>query len=97
MASLRLHDFYCTCCGQKTFTSPRSSGHLHKRFHKKKLYCLHCKAEINHIECRDEFDVWQFKEDWENGKYINEVPEQSLSTEEKDGKIILDMWDSRFG
>lgn len=73
MASFCLHDFYCLDCGQKSLTLPRQSGHLHKKFHRKKLYCRNCKCYINHIECRNDFEVWEFEDKWRNGTYIDEA------------------------
>ena len=68
-----MHDFYCLDCGNKTFSIPRSEGRLKKRFHRKKLYCLNCKCLINHIECRDDLEAYEFRRNWEAGEYIQEA------------------------
>lgn len=73
-----LHDFYCIKCGNKGLSLMRNHGHKHQRFHRKKLYCPHCKCEINHIECRNEEDAYEFKMAFEKGEYVNEV-EESLA------------------
>jgi hypothetical protein len=39
------------------------------------MYCFNCKVEVNHIECRDELDAYEFKCAFEEGEYINEAKE----------------------
>lgn len=68
-----LHEFYCIDCGNKSFSIPRSEGRLKKRFHRKKLYCLNCKCLINHVECRDDLDAYEFRTKWLAGYYIQEA------------------------
>ena len=72
------HDFYCIRCGNKGIPLLRQRGFQHSDNHRKKLYCTHCKTEVNHIECKSFADVEQFKIDFENGVYINEA-EDSVS------------------
>lgn len=67
------HSFFCTKCGNKGIPLFRKQGHQHSRFHKKKLWCVHCKEEVNHIECKTFDEVLKFKEDFEKGVYKNEV------------------------
>lgn len=48
---LEISNMYCTCCQKKGIPIPRSRrskepGHL------KKLYCIYCGAEKNHVEIR---------------------------------------------
>jgi hypothetical protein len=75
MGSFSEHSFYCIQCGNKGIPIMRNNGRAKEKFHRKKLYCLHCKQEINHIECRTEEEVNQFKEDFESGVYLSEVEE----------------------
>ena len=69
-------DFYCTKCGQKNLlTVTRKQGQAREPGHLKKLYCFHCKDEINHAEVREnnmnytyedfynEFNLGRFTED----------------------------------
>ena len=72
------HDFYCIKCGNKGIPLSRDRGHQHKRFHRKKLFCLTCQQEVNHIECKNLEDVEKFKEDFKNGVYTDEA-EESIS------------------
>ena len=76
MPSMIFHDFYCLNCGKKSLTLPRKTSRLKEKFHRKKLYCTHCKVTINHIECRNDAEIWEFKENWAAGVYKTEA-EQS--------------------
>ena len=67
------HDFYCMKCGNKGIPLSRNVGHQHSKFHSKKLYCVYCKKEINHIECRNAMEVNKFKEDYANGVFAEEA------------------------
>lgn len=69
------HDFYCLNCGNKGIPIHRNRGHLHAGGHRKKLYCLTCKCEVNHIEITTADALEQFKEDFKNGVYKDEAEE----------------------
>ena len=73
------HDFYCINCGNKGIELMRQQSHQHKRYHRKKLYCLNCKCEVNHIECKTYDEIQEFKSNFENGVYKDEAKE-SIST-----------------
>lgn len=47
-----LDDFYCTQCGKKGIPIPRQAGSEREAGHLKKLWCLYCNKETNHVECR---------------------------------------------
>lgn len=53
----------------------RRQGFKHEGMHRKKLYCIHCKQEINHIECRTYEEVEEFRLNFENGVYKDEAEE----------------------
>ena len=72
------HDFYCIKCGHKGIPLSRKQGHQHERFHRKKLFCIYCQQEVNHIECKNDEDVAEFKRNFENGVYRDEA-EESVS------------------
>ncbi len=78
MARYTTHKFFCMCCGNEGIPIMRKEGWQHGRMHRKKLYCLHCREEVNHIECKTYADVIEFRENFENGVYKNEA-EESLS------------------
>mgnify|MGYP004637869535 CR=1 FL=1 len=67
------HDFYCINCGNKSYTLPRKTSKLKEQFHRKVLFCPCCKKDINHVECRNEEEVKEFKEAYDNGEYIAEA------------------------
>ena len=72
------HDLYCIKCGHKGIPLSRKQGHQHGRFHRKKLFCIYCQQEVNHIECKNDEDVAEFKRNFENGVYKDEA-EESVS------------------
>lgn len=78
MAQHEEHSFYCIKCGNKGIPLMRKSGFRRERFHRKKLYCPHCKMEVNHVECQTFNDVEEFLENFKNGVYIDEA-EESVS------------------
>ena len=73
-------DFYCTKCGQKNLlTVTRKHGQAREPGHLKKLYCFHCKDELNHAEVRENnlnYTYENFKQEYETGRFIdgNRVP-----------------------
>lgn len=71
-------DFYCLQCGQKGIPLRRKPGQQRGKFHRKKLYCYHCKVEINHIEVRNDSEKNEFLENFAKGMYKDEAKE-SLS------------------
>lgn len=76
--NLETHDFYCINCGKKGIPIARKRGHQHSKMHMKKLFCLYCQQEVNHVECRSYEDVIEFKERFERGEY-KDAAEESLS------------------
>lgn len=44
--------FFCNKCGNKGIPIPRKKGSEREAGHLKKLYCLNCKQEWNHVECK---------------------------------------------
>lgn len=72
------HDFYCIKCGNRGIPLVRNRGYNHKKFHRKKLYCIHCQQEINHIECKTSQEVEEFQTNFKNGVYKDEA-EESVS------------------
>ena len=78
MRKYKTHEFYCISCGQKGIDLMRKQGYQHEKFHRKKLYCIYCKKEVNHIECKTLEEVEEFKINFENGVYKEEA-EESIS------------------
>ena len=53
----------------------RKQGFKHQGMHRKKLYCIHCKQEVNHVECKTYDEVEEFRINFENGVYKDEAEE----------------------
>ena len=81
------HDFYCINCGEKVFTIPRKVNHKHAKHHRKKLWCPWCGMEVNHVECRNDSEVYEFKRAFEAGEYKEEVQE-SLNFINKEKNLL---------
>ncbi len=47
--------FKCTVCGKEGIPISRKQSNQRESGHLKKIYCVHCKKETNHVEIR-EFD-----------------------------------------
>lgn len=47
-----LSDMYCTKCGQKGMPITRIKGQYRESGHLKRLFCLNCQEENNHVEVR---------------------------------------------
>ena len=69
------HQFFCINCGKRGIPLSRPNGRQRASMHRKKLYCYHCRNTVNHVECRNEVEVAQFIEDFNNGIYIEEAKE----------------------
>ena len=82
------HSFYCLKCGQKGIPLARKEGRQHKSFHRKKMFCVFCKEEINHIECKNYLEVEEFKENYKTGVYEDEAKESGNFIEK--GHEIID-------
>ena len=72
---METHEFYCLNCGELAMALPRPRGHRRPRFHRKKLYCVHCKNTINTIECINEQEVALFKASFAAGEFVEEAKE----------------------
>lgn len=72
-------EFYCCRCGKAGMPIPRKQSKQRSGKHLKKLWCVYCKDEINHVEIRPfdmDYTYADFKEDYENGLYEEEAYEQ---------------------
>jgi len=45
-------EFYCTQCGSRGIPVLRKCGNEREAGHLKKLFCLKCQKEVNHVECK---------------------------------------------
>ena len=79
--SFMVSDFYCVKCGSKGMPLPRKKANQKESGHMKKLYCLKCKCEVNHIEIKPfgDYDYEMFKKDFEEGRFLEiELPEPTI-------------------
>lgn len=68
---ITISDFYCTKCGKKGMPIPRKIGAQRQGGHLKRLFCLNCQEEVNHVEVRP-FGAYQyedFKQEFELGRF----------------------------
>ena len=77
-----IHDFYCLNCGNRSMPCVRPQAHRREQFHRKKLYCPHCGLTVNHIECKNDEEAYEFKQAFEAGKFINEAARSIKECEE---------------
>lgn len=56
-----IHEFYCLNCGNRGLDCVRPQAHRRERFHRKKLYCPTCRLIVNHVECKNPYEVENFK------------------------------------
>lgn len=66
-------DFYCTKCGKKGIKIIRQEGRNRKAGHLKKIYCLNCKEEVNHVEVKP-FSQYDYKDFLFEFEYKNFSP-----------------------
>ena len=70
------HDFYCIKCGKRNYTLLRKIGQLKEKFHRKVLYCPTCGLDLNHVECRNDEEAFDFKDAFEKGEFLEEVNQE---------------------
>lgn len=66
-------DFYCTKCGRKGIPIARKINQQREPGHLKRLFCLYCKEEVNHVEIRPygSYLYEDFLEEFELGRFID--------------------------
>lgn len=62
---------YCVNCGNEGVPISRKNGHYREAGHLKKLYCVYCKKEFNHIEIRPMFSNYNYQDFALEKKYNN--------------------------
>lgn len=68
-----IHDFYCINCSSRGIPCVRPQAHKREKFHRKKLYCPTCGLTVNHIECCNEEEAYEFKQSFEAGEFKAEL------------------------
>lgn len=65
-----ISEFYCTCCGQRGIPIFRKGNQRREAGHLKKLYCLNCQREVNHVEIADNsYSISDFKLEFEHKNF----------------------------
>ena len=69
---MALSDFYCTECGSKGIPIMRKPGQNREAGHLKRLFCLKCKTETNHVEIRPygTYQYSSFLEEFNLGRFF---------------------------
>ncbi len=79
--SFTISEFYCIKCGNKGMPIARSNGNQREGGHMKKLYCITCKRQVNHVEIKpfSEYDYDRFISDYNDGKFkeFEELPQNN--------------------
>lgn len=87
MAKFSEHNFYCMRCGRKGLPIARRDSHNYSKHHRKRLWCPWCGMEVNHIECRNDSEVYEFKQAFEAGEYKEEA-EKSIEYINKEKNLL---------
>lgn len=63
--------FYCTLCGNKGIPIARRNGGKRAAGHLKKLFCLNCNKETNHVETQEftHYTYNDFKFEFDNKNF----------------------------
>ena len=65
--------FFCTVCGKEGIPIQRKKGQERCGGHLKKLYCLYCNKETNHVEIKEyenKYTLEDFKQEFKLGRFI---------------------------
>ncbi len=74
MSKTLTSDFYCTKCGHKGIPIVRAKGAQREPGHLKRLYCLFCQEEHNHVEIKpigSKYKYEDFFEEYTLGRFVN--------------------------
>ena len=107
MGNMTMSEFYCTQCGNKGLPVWRKKGAEREAGHLKKLFCLNCKKETNHCECRPftkyefkdfqiEYEYGNFSEDGQRIKSYNKLKELINNGQIEKMQNLFDGRNSRF-
>ena len=66
-----MSEFYCTQCGRKGLPIWRKTGAEREGGHLKKIFCLNCQQETNHVECKPftKYSYEDFKIEYEYANF----------------------------
>ena len=63
--------FFCTRCGREGIPIPRKNNRAREAGHLKKLWCIYCKDEVNHVEVKNftHYDLKDFEIEFNYGNF----------------------------
>ena len=67
-----MSDFYCTNCGRQGIPIARKKGQQREQGHLKKLFCIYCGKDTNHVEVKPfgSYTYANFKEEFDLGRFV---------------------------
>ena len=70
---ITISSMYCTKCGKRGIDIPRAPEIQREPGHLKRLYCLNCHEEVNHVEIKPygRYRYENFLEEFELGRFVN--------------------------
>lgn len=83
MSKTSVNSFWCMKCGRQGIPLARSQAMQREKFHKKRLYCLWCKREVNHVECKTPEEEREFQERFALGEFQEEAEESMRFIDEE--------------
>lgn len=100
--------FYCTQCGRKGLPIIRHKGKAREAGHLKKIFCLTCQKETNHVEVRPhtrytfedfktEFEYGNFTEDGQRKRKYGELRNLIYGNNIEKTQTLCNDWGSRIG
>lgn len=68
-----MSDFYCTNCGRQGIPIARKKGQQREQGHLKKLFCIYCGKDTNHVEVKPfgSYTYANFKEEFDLGRFVD--------------------------
>ena len=72
--NITISRFFCTQCACEGIPIARKQQKQREAGHLKKLYCINCKKECNHVEIRpfeDGYNYEDFLEEFNLGRFVN--------------------------
>ena len=84
-----LTDLFCLNCGNKGIPIYRKRNGIREAGHRKALYCIHCRETVNHYECRNSSEIYDFKQRFAAGEFAEEAKNSIAYIKAEKGSMIL--------
>lgn len=69
--NISISRMFCCKCGNENIPIMRRGGHYREPGHLKKIYCIHCGKEWNHVEIRSIYSDYNYEDFELEMKYHN--------------------------